>query len=136
MDHLVKIRDYQPADKNFVYASWLRGVYYGECGFKDVPKNVFMEAYHNYVEKILDSPAISVKVACLREDESVILGYAVLSTVTPTLYFVFVKQAWRKIGIAKALVPNTTKVVTHLTAVGRSILKKHSDVTLNPFLNY
>jgi hypothetical protein len=135
MLNLVKVRDYLPEDKNFIYASWLRNLYYSDAGFKDVPKDVFMKNYHDILERILNSTAVKVKVACLNDDESVILGYSVLSEISPTLYWVFVKAAWRRIGIAKSLVPSDTKVVTHLTAVGRSLIKKHPGVVYNPFIN-
>ena len=134
--NLVKVRDYLPEDKNFIYASWLRGLYYGDAGFKDVPKDVFMQHYHDVLERILESPTIKVKVACLQDDHSVILGYAVVSDVSPTLYWVFVKAPWRKIGIAKSLIPEDLKTVTHMTALGKSILKKkYPAVVYNPFLN-
>jgi GNAT superfamily N-acetyltransferase len=90
-----------------------------------------MENYHRIVEGLITQGII--KVACLKEDPDVILGYAIFSKTYPALHFVFVKSAWRGIGIARSLVPKETKVVTHLTKVGLSILKKNPTLVFNPF---
>jgi len=127
------IRDATPADKNFIYASWLRGLYYGDSWFKEIPKSIFMEAYHSVLETILENPTTQVKVACLHDDPEVILGYAVLGTEGRRVHWVFVKKAWRTIGIAKKLVPEKVDVATHLTRVGMSLMKKRPNMIFNPF---
>lgn len=130
-NELVSIRDMQPEDKNFIYASWLRGLYYGESWFSLIPKNEFMQHYHKVIDFILNKPTVTIKIACLKEDADVILGYAVFEK--DKLHWVFVKKNWRTIGIARDLVPSTTKTVTHLTKVGVSILHKHN-LSFNPFV--
>ncbi len=129
---LISVRDYMPGDKNFILATWLRGLFYGESWFSLIPKNVFMEHYHNVIEHILASKSTTVKVACLLEDPEVILGYTVLGS-NNTVHWVFVKKSWRSIGIAKDLVPAQTKNVTHLTKTGLSIIRA-KDIDFNPFL--
>ncbi len=131
---LVAIRDFLPEDKNFIYASWLRGVYYGDSWLSLMSKDAFMGAYHKVIENLLESPGVQVKVACLKEDPEVILGYAVLSRVTPILHFCFVKSAWRGIGIAKLLVPQDIKIVTNVTKSGLAIMRKYPGVSYNPLL--
>lgn len=128
---LIAIRPMTNDDKNFVYASWLRGLYYGETWYSEVPKTIFMENYHKVIDFILDSKSTSVKISCLKEDPSVILGYAVLNN-TNGLHWVFVRKAWRNIGIAKDLVKSVS-YCTHLTKVGMSIMKKKGWV-FNPFI--
>lgn len=127
------IRDATPGDKNFIYASWLRGLYYGDSWFKEIPKSIFMEAYHAVLESILENPATQVKVACLQDDPEVILGYAVLGIEGRRVHWVFVKKAWRTIGIAKKLVPEKVDITTHLTRVGLSLMKKRPNMIFNPF---
>lgn len=131
---LVAIRDYLPSDKNFIFASWLRGVYYGDSWLSLMDKTVFMATYHKVIENLLDSPGVQIKVACLKDDPEVILGYAVLSRVAPVLHWTFVKSAWRGIGIAKMIVPTNTKIVTNLTKSGLAIMRKYPGVTYNPLL--
>lgn len=136
-NELLNIRDVRPSDKNFIYASWLRGAYYGDTWFGDIPKNIFMTCYHKVLETILSRPGIDIKVACLKEDPEVILGYAVVLNTAPgpVLHWVFVKSAWRKIGIGKSLMPDGLTAVTHLTKVGKILLPKlPGKPVFNPFL--
>lgn len=128
---LVAIRSILPEDRNFILATFLRGLYYGDSWFTLIPKQSFMEHYHKVIDYLLAKPGVQVKVACLKDTPDVILGYSILSN--DTVHFVFVKKNWRGIGIARDLVPNSTKVTTHLTKVGLSILVKKG-LTFNPFL--
>lgn len=130
---LVTIRDYSPNDWSFILATWLRGLYYGDSWFKEIPKDIFMSNYHSVLEKLLKSGAAKVKVACLKDDPEVILAYAVMNHSETTLHWVFSKSAWRSIGIAKSLIPENIDTVTHLTKVGLNILRKHPRAHFNPF---
>lgn len=130
---LVTLRMGTKDDLNFILATWLRGLYYGDSWFSLIDKKVFMENYHKFLDKILSSPNTLVCVACLKEDPDTILGYSVLGD-KYNLHWVFVKKAWRNIGIAKSLVPPTTKYVTHLTKVGTAILKNSPNLSFNPFV--
>lgn len=134
---LVAVRAMNANDHNFILATFLRGFYYGDSWAREINKDVFMSQYHKVVETLIASPNNIVQVACLKEDPEVILGYSILgaNTTGVTVHWVFVKSAWRGIGLAKSLIPlervNTT---THLTKVGLSILRKHPEITYNPFL--
>lgn len=130
---LTTVRDYMPEDRNFILATWLRGLYYGDSWFKEIPKNLFMEAYHAFLERLLTKPGVFVRVVCLKDDPEVIFGYAVLADEGETVHWVFCKSNWRKQGLAKRLVPEKAKVVTHLTRVGLAILKKRPNLLFNPF---
>ncbi len=134
---LVTIRPMESGDKNFILATFLRGLYYGDSWFREVPKDIFMSVYHTVVEGVLANPKNIVQVACLKADPEVILGYSILgpNVTGATLHWVFVKSAWRTIGIARSLIPlERVNAVTHLTKVGLSILRKHPEVVFNPFL--
>lgn len=131
------VREFQEADKNFIFATLLRGLYYGNSFFSDVPKDIFMGNYHRIIEGILENPATVVRVACLKDDSEVILGYSIARQAgdQSVLDYVFVKPAWRKIGIAKNLMPPNIFAVSHLTKQGHSMLKaKLPGVMFNPFL--
>lgn len=132
-NELVTVRGYLPEDKNFILATWLRGLYYGDSVYSNMKKQAFMENYHVVAMSVLNTPQINIRVACLKEDPSVILGYAVLAATPNALHWVFVKKSWRNIGLAKDLVPKNVNVATHLTKTGLSILKK-KDWQFNPFL--
>lgn len=132
--NLIVTRPAVSADKNFILATWLRGLYYGSSLFQDIPKDVFMVNYHAFLTKLIAGPNQIIQVACLKDDPDTILGYAAYRSAAGinVLDYVFVKSAWRRIGIAKSLVPQPVHVVTHLTKVGKSLLTK--EMVYNPFL--
>lgn len=134
---LISIRDGRPEDHNFIYASWLKGLLYGgDELYRKVPQAVYFLNHHRVIEGILVSKATKVKVAVLKEDPDVILGYAVYREAGGqiVLDFVFVKKSWRNIGIAKSICPSQIYAVSSLTRVGSSILKKHPQVIFNPYI--
>lgn len=131
---LIDVRPYTLADKNFILATWLRGLYYGDTWYREIKKAVFMANYHNFLEIILNRSNTSISVACLKDEPSVILGYAVMRNDQPVLHWVFVKKPWRSIGISKLLIPASTQSVSHLTKTGLGILRNHPSVDFNPFL--
>ncbi len=128
---LVAIRGGRESDLPFIYSTWLKNLRYGNSWFEAIDQEVYYDVYHNVIEQVLASPGVTVKVACLRDDPEVILGYSVFKG--PRLDYVFVKSAWRGIGIAKLLVPTNIAVVSHLTKVGLALLRKRPNIKFNPF---
>ena len=122
------IRDMQEEDKPFIYSTWLRGLYYGSPAFEDMDRASFFANYHNIVGALLSKSII--KVAHLPESPDVILGYVVYSG--HSLHWIFVKKAFRKMGIGRALIPESgISKVTHMTSLGRSI--KPANWVYDPF---
>lgn len=130
---LYDIRDAKVEDNNFILATFLRGLYYGDSWFSMIPKPIFMANYKKVANVLLTSPKTVIKVACLKEDPDVILGYSILSSDYQAIVWVFVKSAWRRQGIAKTLVPRHPTEVTHLTRLGAELMNKFENVTFNPF---
>lgn len=128
---LYNVRDYKESDKNFILSTFLKGLYYGESWFSLIKKDIFMNNYKHVGEALLSKCA--VKVACLPDDEDVILGYSILSKDFQAIAFVFVKSTWRGKGIARAICPRHPLAVTHLTDLGKVLLKKLPDTIFNPF---
>lgn len=128
---LYDIRDMKQEDENFILATFLRGIYYGDSWFSQIPKQIFMDNYKNVVAALVTKATI--KIACLKEDPDVIIGYSILSNDFQTIHFVYVKNAWRKQGIGRTLVPQHPKSVTHLTALGKELLPKLNGCSFNPF---
>lgn len=132
---LITTRRVLPTDLGFIFSSWLKGLYYGNDWFREIDQEAYFEKYHQIVEAILFKPTTTVTVACLVEDPDVLLGYAIYETLGPvsTLHWVFVKPVWRKLGIAKSVVPKNVTIVTHLSKVGLNI--KPKEWKFNPFLS-
>jgi GNAT superfamily N-acetyltransferase len=123
-DGLYNIRPYTKEDANFILATWLRGLYYGNSAFSDMPKDLFMYRYKSVVNTALVSPNVKILVACLKEDPNTILGYSIVSADGRAVVWVFVKSAWRKQGIGRALLPTEPIFATHLTELGKTLLYK------------
>ncbi len=131
---LFEIRSFAEGDKSFIYSTYLRGKYHGDFGgVKEIQKDVFMKNEHDILEHILERSTTKVAIACLKEDPSVIIGYAITSAVSPVLYFVYVKAPFRRIGVAKLLIPQQIQVTTCLTRLGSSIAKEKG-ISYNPYL--
>lgn len=128
---LITIRDAESGDINFILATWLRGLKYGNDWFQMIDPEAYFLVYQKVIEAILQRPDTVVKVACLVEDRDVLIGYSVYAG--DRLDWLFVKKNWRNIGVARSLVPENINVITHLTAVGKTILRKHPTVKFNPF---
>jgi hypothetical protein len=91
----------------------------------------FYKGYHPVITALLKRS--TTRVACLKESPDVILGYSVYEG--PKLHWVHVKEAWRKFGIAKLLLPKDFNTVSHKTSMGERILKqKYPNVKYDPFL--
>lgn len=125
------IRDMVDSDKNLILATFLRGLYYGESWFSMIPKQIFMDNYKHVAEALINKSTI--KVASLKDDPNIILGYSILSNDYQTIHWCYVKSAWRKRGIAKSLLPQYPVYVTHLSQLGKILLPKFKDCQFNPF---
>ncbi len=130
VEALMTFRSGKVEDKNFILATWLRGLYSGNSWFKEIPKDIFMKHYHDILMNILTRPTIEVKVAVLKEDEDIILGYSVYEG--STFHWMFVKEAWRRVGIGRSLLPEKCVTVTHLTSIGSKL--KPKSMRFNPFI--
>lgn len=135
---LIAIRDVMQGDEAFILATWLKGLLYGGHDlYRKIPKAIYYSNHHTLLERILTNPATKVKVACLKEDPTVILGYSVYREAGGQVVcdWIFCKKDWRGIGIASSLLPQKIYAVTNLTRAGESILaKKFPDTIYNPYI--
>ncbi len=129
-----KIRDVYQSDIPFIYSTWLKGLRYGNEVFGLIEKTAYFENQHKVIETILNRFDTEVSIACVTDEPEVILGYAAYMP-GGIVHYVHVKDAFRRFGIAKALLPNPVNRVTHITKIGWSILKeKHPQAIFNPYL--
>lgn len=115
-------RDATTQDTGFIISTWLKGMRYGNELVKAIDKNAYFDHYHQNVERILETAQVTV--CCIKDDPDVIIAYAVLGS-PHTLHWVFVRPAWRRLGIAKSIIPKDTDTITHLTNIGLSIKPNH-----------
>lgn len=144
MNSAFELRTRRDSDTAFIMASFLKGVYYGNEFYRNIPKDVFMASYKQVAEALMNRCAVII--ACLKEDQDVILGYSIVSQDGTIIHWCFVKKAWRGRGIGLALTPASPVAITHFTqrdmgkdvqepsqkAIKR-ILRRFPDCIFNPF---
>lgn len=130
--NLLATRDWLPGDFNFVKATWIKALRFGNAWFAKSEGASYYKAYSRVLDALLASPDLTVKVACLADEPDLILGYAAYRG--DTIDFVYVKKRWRGVGIATGLLPAKFHKVTHLTDLGKSILDlKYPEVIFDPW---
>lgn len=129
---LISIRLGDASDTNFIFTTWLRSLRAGCFWFQQIQKETYFRNYNEIIHRILKRPSLKITIACLKEDPTVILGYAI--TEPESVHYVFVKPVWRRIGLLKDLLKEPFSKVTHMTTEGKQVLeKKYPYAIFNPF---
>lgn len=127
----IAIRDALQEDINFIYATWLRSYRSGSSIGRQARNTVYYREYNKVIDHLLNSSTI--KVACLDDDPLIILGYAVFDR--DNIHYIFVKEAFRRLGIARRLVESSLilpETCTHTTFIADKIIDKFK-IEFNPF---
>jgi hypothetical protein len=118
------IRHFDPiSDSSFIYSSSYKQVKYANF-HPQADDDDFFAQFQEYIRDLLANAKIFV--ACPSDDQNTILGYSVINK--NTLEFVYVKELFRKQGIATLLTQNkgvTSFNKDNLTTIGQSILEDH-----------
>lgn len=105
MNEEIRIRPHNDTDTDFIYASWLHHYRFSSDFARNIRTHLYYEFHHKVIERILERKA-KVRIACLKDDPDVIVGYLVYEGQddAPVIHFCFVKKAFRQMGVAKSLV--------------------------------
>lgn len=133
MTDKIKVRPMNEGDLNFILATWLKSYKYSGDLVKRVREEIYFDTYEPIIKSILKRS--QTLIACLDDDWEVIAGYMV--TVPPSLvHYVYVKEAWRSMGIAKHLCQESRLIpkpqFTHWTTPVDRMMRK-LDWSYNPF---
>lgn len=131
---LYDIRDVKPTDKSFILATFLRGLYHGDSWFSLIPRRIFMDNYKTVCQSLVSEGNSIIKIACLKDEPDVIIGYSILSNDYQTIHWVFVKKSWREKGVGRSLLPQYPVAISHLTKLGKQLMTKFENVIFNPFI--
>ena len=136
MNEELIIRDAIPADLPLIYDSWKKSFRYDSgfgrsfTGFNDV----YNSNYNKVIEHIILDEQTFTKIACLKNEPKVILGYIVFNT--STLHYIFIKEAFRnKFKIFEGLmglIPGL-RSYTHRTSHFDHKMKSYGHLIYNPF---
>lgn len=127
----------------FIYSSWLKS-YKTSFAAKDITNKIYFYHHHKLIENIVDN-GCKVLLAVDPQDDQVIYGYIVYELLpkfaTPCVHYVYVKQPFRLLGIARNLLSatkiNTNKlsVCSHITGIAKASTEKYNFV-YNPYIVY
>jgi len=133
------VRKAIPNDIPFIYATWLNAIKNDSALGLSTTKTLFYESYRLVLDYILSHNA-TVLVACKTDEPNVIYGFLVSED--NKLHFCFVKEHFRKLGIARSLFEHSfgkgspTIYCTHKTKFVEELLRDRSWLVYNPYLLY
>ncbi len=131
---MTTLRPYQATDKPFIFATMLKGLYYGCSFYNKIDQAAFFQGYSEVLKHLLYKPGISIVISCLEDDPDVIVGYAIYEHNKSVLHYCFVKAAFRSNGIARSMLKDINiNTCTHMTDMAQSIKVKR-DWSFNPFM--
>lgn len=118
------LRGPRPEDLPFVRSSWTQS--YGKYatfskepkaisadGPARLPSHIYVPEQHQLIARILSRSTVTTVVACNPEDADQIFGYLVFETRPPSqavAHYLYVKDAFRKRGLARALLQSMRAV--------------------------
>lgn len=137
IDQKIKIRAMRDSDFNFIINSWLKTYKYSGPHVRRMLDSLYYEYYEPKVKELIRRSDIYI--ACLREDEDVIVGYLAIEPkeTFDVIHFVLVKDLWQRMGIGHHLLcaaaPKLKTYFSHWTSPMQSLVNKYPFV-YNPFL--
>ncbi len=113
------------ADRKFIASSWFQSYRLAS----QLPFDIYKQGQSALIDRLLATSYISVAVA--REEPEEILGYSLYDE--QATHYVYVKQAYRRLGIGKVLASLGSGQHSHETPVGRRLAAKVRS-RYNPYL--
>ena len=120
--------------QGLIYSFFLKSLRDGNGWFEDIDKETYFEIYPKIIQHLLNRPQCTAQIAVLTDDPDVFLGWSLCEETV--LHYVFVKPAYQRQGIGKALLPKKMESFSHLTRTGRHLWKrKYPRIKFSPFFN-
>lgn len=134
----IRLRQANQEDVSFIFNSWLKS-YRNSLFAKNIPNEIYFTNHHNLVENLLQNNKVII--ACSKEDPSQIYGYICAGHTDGilTLHYIYIKQTFRNMGIAKQLLSMfnhdsaIASVYTHHTRIAEKLGPKYN-MFYHPYL--
>lgn len=134
------VRALQEMDLPFVFSSWLRSYKEQSAFAKRIKNDVYYFWHHQMIEVILKKPSMRGIVAHVQDEPDIILGYLIYEVVNgepKVVHYCFIKEPFRRLGIAKLLFAYAELekdfFITHFTYLVEPIINKREDITYDPY---
>lgn len=135
----LRLRAATESDIAFIFNSWLKCYRHSDFA-KEMQNEVYFAAQHKVIESLFKKSTITI--ACNPADATQIIGYMCHEQQDGVLvvHFAYVKESFRGLGVAKALLANTGHTegpfcYTHRTHSARKFEKKHP-LVYHPYLAF
>lgn len=117
---------------SMIHSDFLKSLRFGNDWFKQIESDAYFSTYKRVIQHLLTKKDCIARLAVVTDEPDTCLGWALIEG--ETLHYVYVKVDQREKGIARSLVPEGIKKVTHLTGIG-GFLRYHKlpDAIFNPF---
>lgn len=127
MDELkIVVRPGTPHDAAFVSTTWADQMRFGNEFIHEVPEEFYYPWFQRKIGLVLKHPDTDLVVACDESNPTWIAGFAVFDPTS--IYWVYVRDAYRKQGIASLLVKDRSfqnvKALIVTTRSGRFMIEK------------
>lgn len=123
------------SDLPFIYSSWLKSFKKSSSFAKRIRDSIYYKAHHEFITALLKSSKAAI--AHVPGDEDVILGYVIYqNSPRAIVHYVFIKEEWRMLGIAKALLSACEMrdfIFTHWTYPMDEIIENHTHLVYDPY---
>jgi hypothetical protein len=133
----VSIRSATEDDHGFILNSWLKSYYDTADLSPRISREVFFKNEGKIIKELLRTELI--KVICNPHDETHIYGYACYNDTPVTLHYIYVKQPFRKMGLAKNLLRDYLESEDVIVSYSTSRIKrfgKHYNFKYNPYVRF
>lgn len=127
---IVALREATSEDVNFIFSSWLKS--YRSSDFaKCITDTIYFEYHHDVIENLIATSQVIV--ACDKKKPHEIYGYMVAQVVDNifTIHYTYVKQPFRRIGIADLMFkafdhnPDHVACYSHETFMARRLAPRY-----------
>lgn len=118
----VQIRPATDSDLNLVHKSWMRS-YRKSVAMQWVSDSDYNLGMQDRIWRIIRAPGTRVLMASPPDDTITAFGFIVAGPAA--LHYVWTKEAWRRMGVARRLAlecfPTQTPSLTHVTKMGEQL---------------
>lgn len=135
----VLIRDAIEEDMPFFFNSILHHYKHSSPHTRLINDQIYYRAHQKLISKTLERKNNVLKFAALKDDPKVVFGFLWANLYPETLHYVYIKKAFRNLGLAKHLYFSTFKpdqevFFSHLSYDGGKIICKYHQFMFNPYL--
>ena len=135
----IVIREARTEDMAFFWSSVLNHFRHSAYATKYIPTNLYFWHMQRLINNALARHGNFVRVAALVDDPDTVIGYVWGNTRPQTIYYAYVKKAFRLMGIAKlitgkSLYGHKNIFCPFLSFDGARLIQKYPQLIHNPYL--